>query len=43
MTTDTHSSQKVRHDTSPAVGKGQFPLVGNPIHALSKGFDVYIE
>ena len=30
VTTDTHFSHKVWHETSPAVGKAQFPLVGDP-------------
>jgi alkyl hydroperoxide reductase subunit AhpC len=34
VTTDTHFSHKVWHETSPAVGKAQFPLVGDPTHAL---------
>src|SRR5207237_7598723 len=28
VTTDTHFSHKVWHETSPAVGKAKFPLVG---------------
>ncbi|MES2885243.1 MAG: alkyl hydroperoxide reductase subunit C [Pseudomonadota bacterium] len=43
VTTDTHFSHKVWHETSPAVGKATFPLVGDPTHVLSKGFGVYIE
>ena len=42
VTTDTHFSHKVWHDTSPAVGKAQFPLVGDPTHTLTKAFDVHI-
>ena len=42
VTTDTHFSHKVWHETSPAVGKAQFALVGDPTHALSKAFDVLI-
>jgi alkyl hydroperoxide reductase subunit AhpC len=30
VTTDTHFSHKVWHETSPAVGKAKFPLVGDP-------------
>ena len=29
VTTDTHFSHKVWHETSPAVGKAQFPLIGD--------------
>ena len=42
VTTDTHFSHKVWHETSPAVGKAKFPLVGDPTHVLTKAFDVYI-
>ena len=42
VTTDTHFSHKVWHETSPAVGKAKFPLVGDPTHALTKAFDVFI-
>jgi NADH-dependent peroxiredoxin subunit C len=42
VTTDTHFSHKVWHETSPAVGKAKFPLVGDPTHFLSKHFDVLI-
>jgi peroxiredoxin (alkyl hydroperoxide reductase subunit C) len=43
VTTDTHFSHKVWHETSPAVGKAQFPLVGDPTHTLTRGFDVHID
>jgi peroxiredoxin len=43
VTTDTHFSHKVWHETSPAVGKAQFPLVGDPTHTLTRGFGVHIE
>jgi peroxiredoxin (alkyl hydroperoxide reductase subunit C) len=43
VTTDTHFSHKVWHETSPAVGKAKFPLVGDPTHALTRAFDVHIE
>ncbi|MBZ4038608.1 alkyl hydroperoxide reductase subunit C [Novilysobacter selenitireducens] len=43
VTTDTHFSHKVWHETSPAVGKAKFPLVGDPTHALTKAFGVHIE
>ena len=42
VTTDTHFSHKVWHDTSPAVGKANFPLVGDPTHAMTNAFDVHI-
>ena len=43
VTTDTHFSHKVWHETSPAVGQAQFPLVGDPAHQLTHAFDVHIE
>lgn len=43
ITTDTHFSHKVWHETSPAVGKAQFPLIGDPTHTLTRGFDVHID
>ena len=42
VTTDTHFAHKVWHETSPAVGKAKFALVGDPTHALAKAFDVLI-
>ena len=42
VTTDTHFSHKVWHETSPAVGKAKFALVGDPTHALSNAVDVLI-
>jgi len=43
VTTDTHFSHKVWHETSPAVGKARFPLVGDPTHQLTRAFDVHID
>jgi NADH-dependent peroxiredoxin subunit C len=43
VTTDTHFSHKVWHETSPAVGKAKFPLVGDPTHTLTRNFDVHID
>lgn len=43
VTTDTQFSHKVWHETSPAVGKAQFPLVGDPTHQLTRAFDVHID
>ena len=42
VTTDTHFSHKVWHETSPAVGKAKFPLVGDPTHFLTNAFGVHI-
>lgn len=43
VTTDTHFSHKVWHETSPAVGKARFPLVGDPAHRLTRALGVHIE
>jgi NADH-dependent peroxiredoxin subunit C len=43
VTTDTHFAHKVWHETSPAVNKAKFPLVGDPTHALTRAFGVHIE
>jgi len=43
ITTDTHLAHKVWHETSPAVGKARFPLVGDPTHQLTRAFGVHIE
>ena len=43
VTTDTHFSHKVWHETSPAVGQAQFPLVGDPTHTLTRMFGVHID
>ncbi len=43
VTTDTHFAHKVWHETSPAVGKAKFPLVGDPTHTLTRAFDVHID
>jgi NADH-dependent peroxiredoxin subunit C len=43
VTTDTHFAHKVWHETSPAVGKAKFPLLGDPTHHLTRAFDVHID
>jgi peroxiredoxin (alkyl hydroperoxide reductase subunit C) len=42
VTTDSHFAHKVWHETSPAVGKAKFPLIGDPTHALTNMFGVHI-
>ena len=42
VTTDTHFSHKVWHETSAAVGKAKFYLVGDPTHQLTNAFGVHI-
>jgi len=43
VSTDTHFAHKAWHDTSPAIGKIEYPLVGDPTLTLSRNFDVLIE
>jgi peroxiredoxin (alkyl hydroperoxide reductase subunit C) len=42
VTTDTHFSHKVWHETSDAVGKAKFFLVGDPTHQMTNNFGVHI-
>lgn len=43
VTTDTHFSHKIWHETSDQVGKAQFALIGDPTHQLTRAFDVHID
>ncbi|MFC3339149.1 alkyl hydroperoxide reductase subunit C [Paracandidimonas soli] len=43
VSTDTHFSHKAWHDTSDAIKKVQYPLVGDPTATLARNFDVLIE
>jgi NADH-dependent peroxiredoxin subunit C len=43
VSTDTHFAHKAWHDTSAAVGKIKYFLVGDPTHAISRNFEVLIE
>jgi peroxiredoxin (alkyl hydroperoxide reductase subunit C) len=43
VSTDTHFAHKAWHDTSDAVGKIQYTMVGDPTGAISRNFDVMIE
>ncbi|MFT4090426.1 MAG: alkyl hydroperoxide reductase subunit C [Asticcacaulis sp.] len=43
VSTDTHFAHKAWHDTSPAIGKIKYHLVGDPTTQLSRNFDVLIE
>lgn len=43
VSTDTHFAHKAWHDTSPAIGKVRYPLVGDPTQALARQFGVLIE
>ena len=42
FTTYSHFAHKVWHETSPAVCKAKFPLVGDPTHQLTQAFGVHI-
>jgi len=43
VSTDTHFSHKAWADTSPAIKKVQYPLIGDPTGRMTRNFDVMIE
>ena len=43
VSTDTHFSHKAWHDTSPAIGKINYFMLGDQNHILAKNFDVLRE
>jgi peroxiredoxin (alkyl hydroperoxide reductase subunit C) len=43
VSTDTHFAHKAWHDTSEAIKKVKYPLVGDPTARLARNFDVLIE
>ena len=43
VSTDTHFTHKAWHDSSPAIGKVEYIMVGDPSHKVSRIFDVLIE
>jgi len=43
VSTDTHFAHKAWHDTSPAIKKIQYTMLGDPTGTLSRNFDVMIE
>jgi len=43
VSTDTHFAHKAWHDTSPAIKKIKYTMVGDPTLAISRNFDVLIE
>jgi peroxiredoxin (alkyl hydroperoxide reductase subunit C) len=43
ISTDTHFAHKAWHDTSDAIKKVNYPLIGDPTQTLSRAFDVLIE
>ncbi|PWK92734.1 alkyl hydroperoxide reductase subunit C [Fulvimonas soli] len=40
VSTDTHFSHKAWHDTSPAIGKIKYAMIGDPTHEISRNFDI---
>lgn len=40
---DTHFAHKAWHDTSEAIGKVKYPLIGDPTGRLARAFQVMIE
>ena len=43
ISTDTHFAHKAWHDTSEAIKKVQYPLIGDPTGAVTRNFEVIIE
>jgi peroxiredoxin (alkyl hydroperoxide reductase subunit C) len=43
VSTDTHFAHKAWHDTSDAIKKVNYALIGDPTGALTRNFDVMIE
>jgi NADH-dependent peroxiredoxin subunit C len=43
VSTDSHFAHKAWHDTSDAIKKVNYALIGDPTQALSKAFEVLIE
>ncbi len=43
VSTDTHFTHKAWHDTSEAIGKITYTMIGDPAHVISRNFDVLIE
>lgn len=43
VSTDTHFTHKAWHETSPAIGKIEYIMIGDPNHTISLNFDVLDE
>ena len=43
VSTDTHFSHKAWHETSDAIGKIKFAMIGDPTGAITRNFDVMRE
>ncbi len=43
VSADTHFTHKAWHDTSEAIGKITYTMIGDPSHTICRNFDVLIE
>jgi NADH-dependent peroxiredoxin subunit C len=43
VSTDTHFCHKAWHDSSPAISKIEYTMLGDPTGAITRNFDVMIE
>jgi peroxiredoxin len=43
ISTDTHFAHKAWHDTSEAIKKVKYPLIGDPTGTITRNFEVMIE
>lgn len=43
VSTDTHFTHKAWHDASDTIKKINYPMIGDPTGAITRGFDVMIE
>lgn len=43
VSTDTHFTHKAWHESSQAIGKVEYIMIGDPSHIVSRNFDVLIE
>jgi peroxiredoxin (alkyl hydroperoxide reductase subunit C) len=43
ISTDTHFAHKAWHDTSDAIRKVRYPLIGDPTGTITRNFEVMIE
>ncbi|MFT6908368.1 MAG: peroxiredoxin [Oleiphilaceae bacterium] len=43
VSTDSHFVHKAWHDTSEAIGKIKYPMIGDPTGKITRAFDVMIE
>jgi NADH-dependent peroxiredoxin subunit C len=43
VSTDTHFTHKAWHDSSEAIGKITYTMIGDPSHTITRNFDVLVE